>query len=68
MLMFFFSGADLAALLREACLFAMQENQEKITPVSTRHFELGLTKVHPSVSEKEVARYAQMASELPLMK
>ena len=57
-----FSGADLAALVREACMAALWERQgggEGRDPPTVRgdHFEAALLCVQPSVSEEEVRRH-----------
>jgi transitional endoplasmic reticulum ATPase len=44
-----FVGADLEALCREAGMFAMREGSPV---VSSRHFEAGLAKVHPTMNDR----------------
>jgi ribosome biogenesis ATPase len=55
--MLFLSGADLAALVREASVSALREHlstngTDKCITVHQRHFEKALEKVRPSVSAK----------------
>lgn len=60
-----FSGADLAALVREAGLAVMMEWREKgegvddfsFQSISARHFERAFQKVRPSVSPEDRMRY-----------
>ena len=75
-----FSGADLAALLREAAMSALREDLEKgrreekegkeeaasesRLSVQQRHIERALSCVLPSVSPKDEQRYELMASRL----
>ncbi|KAJ7535016.1 hypothetical protein O6H91_12G014800 [Diphasiastrum complanatum] len=68
------SGADLAALVNEACVAAIRERSWNIEAVAGstqgalsnplvichRHFEEAFTKVHPSVSIKEISHYEDM--------
>jgi len=73
-----FSGADCAALLREAALAAVTEffvdiedamqpdDTTKRAPpqVTPKHFEQALSKVKPSVSPKDRARYDRMQASV----
>lgn len=57
-----FSGADLAALAREASLECLKEFLPRSTPgarllVQMQHFSGALDKIQPSVSEKDERRY-----------
>lgn len=60
-----FSGADLAALVREAGLAVMMEWREQgetaqdlsFQSISSRHFERAFQKVRPSVSPEDRMRY-----------
>ncbi|PKI45007.1 hypothetical protein CRG98_034602 [Punica granatum] len=64
------SGADLAALMNEAAMVALEE---KLTPsggssdpwtIKTRHFEQALSKISPSVSKMDIQIYEGLAKEL----
>jgi ribosome biogenesis ATPase len=60
-----FSGADLAALVREACVAALKSMTLESTPtVTTKHFEEAFTKVQPSVSKSDHARYDELRRKL----
>ncbi|GAB4818827.1 hypothetical protein N2152v2_005873 [Parachlorella kessleri] len=59
-----FSGADLAALVREACVCSLKESMTGgvsaggVTPqVTMRHFELAMQRVQPSVSRNDQRMY-----------
>jgi len=58
-----FSGADLAALVREAAMTALREdiNAEK---VEMRHFEQALTKVKPSLTDEMLKYYEEVKKTL----
>jgi transitional endoplasmic reticulum ATPase len=58
-----YTGADLAALVREAALLKLREKLEP-GPVEWRHFEQVLKKVRPSLTRDDIARYEQMADRL----
>eukprot|EP00276_Gloeochaete_wittrockiana_P005799 CAMPEP_0184662832 /NCGR_PEP_ID=MMETSP0308-20130426/45141_1 /TAXON_ID=38269 /ORGANISM="Gloeochaete witrockiana, Strain SAG 46.84" /LENGTH=771 /DNA_ID=CAMNT_0027105117 /DNA_START=76 /DNA_END=2391 /DNA_ORIENTATION=+ len=60
-----FSGADLSALIREACVATLRStSSNNMTPselrVSAEHFTIALDKVSPSVSKYDQAQYAAM--------
>jgi ribosome biogenesis ATPase len=67
-----YTGADLAALVREASIAAFRElilrphlNKEPVPPtselkVSKRHFEAAFLKIKPSVSQKDLKKYDAM--------
>lgn len=65
-----YSGADCAALLREAGLAALKE--DAITPcasieslrITARHFDYAFIHVVPSVSKKDQARYDRMRDRM----
>lgn len=70
-----FSGADLAALVREAAMAALSEvfsggEQPKYVPkseqlcVNEKHFEVAFTKIAPSVSPADAKRYEAMQRSL----
>jgi len=60
-----FSGADLAALVREAAVNALRDDDHDITPqVRAAHFDAALSSVLPSVSPREEQAYLQRASKL----
>jgi transitional endoplasmic reticulum ATPase len=58
-----YTGADLAALVREAALLKLREKLEP-GPVEWRHFEQALKKVRPSLTRDDIVRYEQMADRL----
>ncbi|MEM4928707.1 MAG: CDC48 family AAA ATPase [Acidilobaceae archaeon] len=51
-----YSGADLAALVREASLLALKENMERPI-VRKKHFEIALEKVKPSITKQMMEFY-----------
>lgn len=60
-----YSGADCAALLREAGLAVLKENlaspsSEQQLFIAARHFDYAFQHVLPSVSKKDQARYDRM--------
>jgi ribosome biogenesis ATPase len=61
-----FSGADLAALVREACVAALKSmTADASTPLVTmEHFQDAFTKVQPSVSKSDHARYDELRRKL----
>ena len=62
----YYTGADLAALVREAAMLALRESikEGKVKPVEIRHFEEALKRVQPSLTPEQVRRYEEMAREL----
>jgi len=66
------SGADLAALMNEAAMVALEEKQastERTTDVApstitTTHFVQALGKISPSVSEKQKRHYQNLSERL----
>lgn len=63
-----FSGADLAGLVREACVVALKEaiqsGKEGSTVVERAHFQAALFSVKPSVSKGDQRLYARMPATL----
>lgn len=64
-----FSGADLAALVREASMTALssllsQGDRKTVPTVCLRDFEVALTKVFPSVSKADRLRYEKLRTKL----
>lgn len=64
-----YSGADCAALLREAGLAVLKENlaspvDERQVYISARHFEYAFHHVLPSVSSKDQARYDRIRDRM----
>ncbi|KAL2644637.1 hypothetical protein R1flu_012224 [Riccia fluitans] len=71
-----FSGADLASLVREACIASLRERESRRgsadaslaareTPIVTpEHFDSALTRVFPSVSHKDRLRYDDLCKKL----
>ncbi len=56
-----FSGADMAALLKEAGLRAILDDDESLCE---RHFEYALGKIMPSLSDKEKKKYENLQKNL----
>ena len=67
-----YSGADLAALVREASVNALREfmstgqSEETSIIVSNRHFEAAFKKVKPSVSVKDQKVYNRIKERVGL--
>jgi ribosome biogenesis ATPase len=63
-----YSGADCAALLREAGLAVLKQSIGDAEPttlaISARHFEYAFNHVVPSVSRKDQARYDRMRDRM----
>jgi len=63
-----YTGADLAALVREAAMLALREtirsNSNQVKPVDIEHFEEALKAVPPSLSKQDIARFEEMARNL----
>lgn len=61
-----YSGADCAALLREAGLAVLKEAMEKDVPlcIMKKHFETAFAHVLPSVSKKDQARYDRLRDKM----
>ena len=68
-----FSGADMAALLREACVEALKEGMARLgegkgpldaPEVAARHFAGALRQVQPSVSRKDQRMYDALRHKL----
>ena len=62
-----YSGADCAALLREAGLAVLQEDARGANVplcITNRHFEYAFAHVMPSVSKKDQARYDRMRDRM----
>ncbi|KAJ1388666.1 P-loop containing nucleoside triphosphate hydrolase [Sesbania bispinosa] len=61
------SGADLAFLMEEAAVSAIRENKASTdtthytSTIKPRHFNIALTKVFPSVSDKQKQYYQQLS-------
>lgn len=53
-----YTGAELAAVCREAALAAVREDEEGAEVVAGRHFEAALAGVRATLGEAELARYA----------
>ena len=61
-----YSGADLAALCREAAMTALRE-AGKPTKVHMRHFEKAMKVVKPSLKPEDLERYEKLREELTRM-
>ncbi len=63
-----YTGADLAALVREASMLALRETIEQklehAKPVERKHFEEALKIVKPSLTRADIERYERMAEEI----
>ncbi|MGC9208576.1 MAG: CDC48 family AAA ATPase [Nitrososphaeria archaeon] len=63
-----YTGADLAALVREASMIALRETIEQklehAKPVEKKHFEEALKIVKPSLTRADIERYEKMAEEI----
>ncbi|UXD21877.1 ATPase AAA [Ignicoccus pacificus DSM 13166] len=58
-----YTGADIAAVCREAALIALRENLKPV-PVSMKHFEKALKAVPPSLKREDILRYERLAEEV----
>jgi transitional endoplasmic reticulum ATPase len=62
-----YTGADIAAVCREAGLAAIREavkeGKEHIDGVSMKHFEEALKKVKPSLTPEQVKEYEELAKK-----
>ncbi|MDN5358810.1 MAG: transitional endoplasmic reticulum ATPase [Candidatus Diapherotrites archaeon] len=60
-----YTGADIAAVCREAGMAAIREavrkGKEHIDGVSMRHFEEALKKIHPSLTPEQIKEYEELA-------
>jgi transitional endoplasmic reticulum ATPase len=61
-----YTGADLAALCREAAILALRE-AHKPTKVQMKHFLKAMEVVKPSVTKEDLQRYMRMAEEFKRM-
>ncbi len=61
-----YTGADLAALVREAVMIKLREKLE-VGPVKMEHFLKALKKVPPSMTPENIRRYERLARELKRM-
>jgi transitional endoplasmic reticulum ATPase len=61
-----YTGADLAAVCKEAALAALRE-AGKPTKVTKKHFEQALQIVKPSVTKEDVEKYKRIAEEFKRM-
>ncbi|HDI75013.1 MAG TPA: AAA family ATPase [Thermoprotei archaeon] len=61
-----YTGADLAALCREAAMIALRESG-KPTRVSQKHFLKALEVVKPSITREDIERYEKIAEEFRRM-
>ncbi|KAJ1630035.1 hypothetical protein T492DRAFT_1006406 [Pavlovales sp. CCMP2436] len=61
-----YSGADLAALVKEAAIEALGEcaDDDERPIVALRHFERALSKVAPSVSKRDEQRYLALRNRM----
>jgi transitional endoplasmic reticulum ATPase len=61
-----YTGADIAAVVREAVMLALRERLEA-RPVEMKYFLKALEAVKPSLTKEQVEEYERMASELKKM-
>jgi ATPases of the AAA+ class len=63
-----YTGADIAAVVREAAMLALRETIKEKTPsakpVSMKHFEEALKRIPPSLSPEDIRRYEEMARRI----
>ncbi|MEM1577515.1 MAG: CDC48 family AAA ATPase [Candidatus Pacearchaeota archaeon] len=58
-----YSGADLAAVCKEAALAALRENKNA-KEVKLKHFEIALNKIKPSITKAEMERYKEIEKKI----
>ena len=61
-----YTGADIAAVVREAVMLALREKLEA-RPVEMKYFLKALEVVKPSLTKEQIEEYERMASELKKM-
>jgi len=61
-----YTGADLAALCREAAILALRE-AGKPTKVQMKHFLKAMEAVKPSITKEDIERYKRIAEEFKRM-
>jgi len=63
-----YTGADIAALVREAAMLALRETIREragsARPVSARHFEEALKRIPPSLTKDDVRLYEEMSRRI----
>ncbi|MEM0344496.1 MAG: AAA family ATPase, partial [Thermofilaceae archaeon] len=57
-----YTGADLAALCKEAAIIALRE-AGKPTKVTMKHFLKSMEAVKPSITKEDIERYKRIAEE-----
>jgi len=57
-----YTGADIEAICREAAMIALRENIN-VEKVDMRHFEEAIKRISPSVREKDMEVYRELAKE-----
>ncbi|MGY5872120.1 MAG: CDC48 family AAA ATPase [Candidatus Thorarchaeota archaeon] len=58
-----YSGADIEGLCREAAMTAVRDDW-KAKPVTMKHFEIALEETRPSLSPKDIERFAAIAESV----
>jgi transitional endoplasmic reticulum ATPase len=58
-----YSGADLAAVCKEAALTALRENKNA-KEVKARHFEEALKKIKPSITKEQLERFKEIEKKI----
>jgi len=58
-----YSGADIEGLCREAAMTAVRDDW-KAKPVTMKHFEAALEEIRPSMSPRDIERFAAIAENM----
>ncbi|MCE4623448.1 MAG: CDC48 family AAA ATPase [Caldisphaeraceae archaeon] len=58
-----YTGADIAAVVREAVMMKLREKFE-VSPVEFRHFDMALKKIPPSLTKEVVEMYEKISNQL----
>jgi transitional endoplasmic reticulum ATPase len=58
-----YSGADLAAVCKEAALTALRENKNA-KEVKAKHFEAALKKIKPSITKDQIERFKEVEKKI----
>ncbi|XP_023289687.1 nuclear valosin-containing protein-like [Orussus abietinus] len=66
-----YTGADLAALIRESSMEVLKESLNdniKVTEICARHIEAAFDKIRPSVSERDIQHYDKLRKRYSISK